>query len=146
MHDGYESITSYRKRHNPDYSNGGRALKVTGWGKSTVNAILKNEVYLGWVIGNRSVEGQNNNGYRIMLDREQWIIRKGCHEAIISQEIWDKVREHIGVNGKRNAMGPIRKHELIRCAYCGGVLVKKGRHYYCVNGKVSRTKGCSLIR
>ncbi len=96
--------------------------------RSTIHAMLKNPLYVG---------------------RFEWngVLYDGCHEAIISWGLWEKVQEVLGSRGPSS--GSMQKHffvlgGLVRCAVCraedpddmGYVLVpqrqkKKYVYYHC---------------
>ena len=88
----------------------------------TVKYILQNPFYTGMVRWNR----QNHNEHTIK-DESEWIISKGQHEAIISQEVFDLVQEQIVKRSrpyKAHSTGSI-KHWLsgmVKCSSCGSSL------------------------
>ncbi|WP_172198095.1 recombinase family protein [Saccharibacillus qingshengii] len=67
------------------------------WAPSTVLSILQNEAYLGQRVWNKKSEV---GGYKNA--KEEWIISKGCHPAIINEDIWVICQEKI--NARRPGM------------------------------------------
>lgn len=63
------------------------------WGQITIAQILKNVVYIGHMqqLITTSVSYKNHKRYK--KDPSEWVIVYNTHEPIISQELWDKVRE-----------------------------------------------------
>lgn len=69
-----------------------RFSAVTTWHKSTVKRILTNEVYIGNLVGGKSMRSVLNN--RLNNDL---VIIKDNHKAIISKELFFKVNEKLSV-------------------------------------------------
>ena len=63
------------------------------WGQITISAMLKNMVYIGHMPQLRSTSISYKNHKRYNKDKSEWTIVYNTHEPIISQELWDKVRE-----------------------------------------------------
>lgn len=88
----------------------------------TVDYILKNTVYKGYTRWNP----YNKQNYRRQSD-ENTIIRKGKHEAIINESIFDMVQEQLKVNAVsfKTHRDIKRRHWLsgiIKCGSCGATL------------------------
>lgn len=108
------------------------------WSFPTINAILKNPIYLGHMAQLRYGSVSYKNHKRFARDESEWIIIKNTHEPIISQELWDKVREieKSVSKGKRTKEG--HTHPLsgfLFCADCGGKMKlivnrKNDKSYY----------------
>lgn len=77
------------------------------WSRETVKQILHNYTYLGHLVQlcTRTVSYKNHKV--IKNDDEDMIVVKNTHEAIVSQELWDRVREmeQSVSQGKRNSSG-----------------------------------------
>jgi len=118
------------------------------WSNVSIYRILINETYLGKIISNK----QKGDGHIIKkssaddfkrLPKDQWIIVENCHEAIISQENFDKIQIIIS---KRNLVPVAQRADkaeftgILKCACCGHTMqVQKKK-----DGK-SIIKGCSYI-
>ena len=93
------------------------------WAFCAVNSILRNPTYLGHMAQQRwgSVSYKNHKRYK--KDESEWIVVKNTHEPIITQELWDKVREveKSVSQGRKTKRG--YTHLLsgfLFCADCGG--------------------------
>ncbi len=91
------------------------------WNKSTVTKILTLQEYCGDVLNFKTYSKSYKNKRRLDNDRENWVVFKDVHEAIIPRATWEKVQENRGRIRKR------RTHEgeknmfsgLLVCADCG---------------------------
>ena len=104
------------------------------WTRETLSAILRREEYLGHTVNLRTRTKSYKDKRTIDLPREDWLIFKNTHEAIIDQETFDivqKMRSHKRSNQRyKNRLG----HEnlfagLVFCGTCGR------KHYFCPQEK-----------
>ena len=104
------------------------------WTRETLSAILGREEYLGHTVNLRTRTKSYKEKRTIDLPRENWLIFKNTHEAIIDQETFDivqKMRNHKRSNQwYKNRAG----HEnlfagLVFCGTCGR------KHYFCPQEK-----------
>jgi DNA invertase Pin-like site-specific DNA recombinase len=131
---------------------GGRATKVRArgqpcglWNRNGVRAILKNRRYTGaltWNCRSRGkyyalqggAVGRREAGPDVFNGQEDWVVRPDTHEAIISQELFERAQERRRANqGGRPSIGTFLFSGLVTCSHCGRRLsgaTKKGRHYY----------------
>ena len=63
------------------------------WSSSIVLRILGNPIYIGTLALMKTTTVSYKNHKRIRKDSSEWLMRENNHEPIISQELWDKVRE-----------------------------------------------------
>ena len=112
------------------------------WGFCAVNSILRNPTYLGHMAQQRwgSVSYKNHKRYK--KDESEWIVVKNTHEPIITQELWDKVREveksvAQGRKTKRGYTHPLSG--FLFCADCGG---KMKLNYINQDGKLYFNFNC----
>lgn len=113
----------------------GRRDNVGMWSFCAVNSILQNPTYLGHMVQQRDSSISYKNHKRYTKDESEWIIVRNTHEAIITQELWDKVREveKSVAQGRKTKKG--YTHPLsgfMFCADCGGKMkmisfVRKGK-------------------
>ena len=96
---------------------------VTGlWCRTTVRQILKNPIYIGTLAQLRSTTVSYKNHKVIRKNKEDWIVVEHNHEPIISQELWDKVREYDDSvhKGKRDSSGNVALFSgMLYCQDCG---------------------------
>ncbi|MDE7364692.1 MAG: recombinase family protein [Ruminococcus sp.] len=92
------------------------------WGAYSVKLILNNPIYIGTLAQHRSTSVSYKNHKRVFYDPSEWIVVENNHEPIITQELWDKVREiEASVSrGKRNKKGDLAPLSgLLYCDSCG---------------------------
>lgn len=122
----------------------GRKENFGLWSFCAVNSILKNPTYLGNMAQQRYSSISYKNHKRYIKDESEWIVVENTHEAIISRELWDKVREveksvSQGKKTKRGYTHPLSG--FLYCADCGGkmklnYIKRKGEicyHFNCGN-------------
>ncbi|MDO5788139.1 MAG: recombinase family protein, partial [Fusobacterium sp.] len=88
------------------------------WGSKQVKRILTNPTYKGYIrYGTRSNRKKNN--------REAFIV-KGWHEAIITEDKWEKVQEmYKKLNRKPSETKPTLLGGLLKCKECGNNYIRK---------------------
>ncbi|MCT4509517.1 MAG: recombinase family protein [Tepidibacter sp.] len=134
---------------------GYKTSRGNSFGVMGVKGILKNPVYIGKIRFNRFVDWANK---RRKGKNEDYILVEGNHEAIIDEEIWNKVQELYNLKSKkpaRNFDGSYPLTGLLRCPVCGIGMVcgrttnklKDGtkkviKYYYCGNFKNKGSAVC----
>jgi len=118
-----EGIASPSKYCMEKYGIVGKRNNYGLWSVCPINSILKNPTYLGHMAQQRYSSISYKNHKRYIRDESEWVVVKNTHDAIISQELWDKVREveKSVSQGKRTKRG--YTHPLsgfLYCADCGG--------------------------
>lgn len=88
-----ENISSPEKYANEKYGHKMRADCMGLWAQMAVVRILQNMVYLGHLPQLRTTSVSYKNHKKYTKDKSEWAIVYNHHEPIISQELWDKVRE-----------------------------------------------------
>ena len=92
------------------------------WSCGTVKQVLNNPIYLGHLVQMRTTNISYKNKKVVKRDPEDMIWVYNTHEAIVSQELWDKCREmEASVSqGKKNRTGFVNPLSgLVYCADCG---------------------------
>lgn len=92
------------------------------WSPESVRQMLHNYTYLGHLVQLRTTTVSYKNHKTIKRDEEDMIVVKNTHEPIVSQELWDRVREmeQSVSQGKRNSDGYVANLSgLIYCQDCG---------------------------
>ena len=92
------------------------------WGQITIASMLKNIVYIGHMPQLMSTSVSYKNHKRFKKDQSEWVVVHNTHPPIISQELWDRVREREKsvAQGRKTATG--YTHPLsgfLYCADCG---------------------------
>ena len=92
------------------------------WTQVQIRQILDNPIYLGKLAMMRVTSVSYKNHKKVRKDPSEWVITENTHEPIISQELWDKVREveKAVSHGKRDGSGVTRPLSgLLFCPDCG---------------------------
>ena len=92
------------------------------WSGATVKNILRNRIYLGQLAQLRRTTVSHKNHKVVYKDESDWVIIENNHEPIVTQELWDKVREveNSVSNGKPMKTGYVDPLcGLMFCADCG---------------------------
>ena len=92
------------------------------WSCGTVKQVLQNPIYLGHLVQMRTTNISYKNKKIVKRDPEDMIWTYNTHEAIVSQELWDKCREmEASVSqGKKDRTGFVNPLSgLVYCADCG---------------------------
>lgn len=91
------------------------------WTQSTIEKILKDEVYIGTLVQGKSHPISHKNKKRKKVPKEDWIRTYEAHEPIISAELWEKVQTRIKsrVRSSRitQTLSPLSGK--VKCAVCG---------------------------
>lgn len=99
------------------------------WSPETVRQILHNYTYLGHLVQLRTRTVSYKNHKVIKNDEDDMIVVRNTHEPIVSQELWDRVREmeQSVSQGKRNSSGYVANLSgLICCQDCGNKSALRG--------------------
>lgn len=130
--EGVPCPSEYKRLSGENYANSNRLEKTFYWTYSTINMILKNEMYIGNMVQGKTK--RHMKGKAKTLDPDQWIRVKGTHEPIISNEVWEKAQillKRRTRNLDLNSNTSIFAGYLV-CGDCGRAMTKK--YSYC-NGK-----------
>lgn len=98
------------------------------WSASTVSNILKNEMYLGHLIQGRKKMVSYKIHKQIDVPKEDWIVVKNAHEAIIDEETFKKAQDIMNrdTRVKNDGTGEVSKFAgYIKCADCGRAMQRK---------------------
>lgn len=127
-------------------------FKNSKWYMPTVRRILQDEIYLGWMVSGKFRSTYHSTGKKGSqpVPREEWIITKGTHESIVTEELFNKVQEYFmrmkeehgqtAVYNSKSKKASIFKGHL-RCGECGQAMFLRNKHGH---GKVSAWYYCAL--
>ena len=99
------------------------------WQAQTVKAILRNEVYLGHMVQNKTGNVSYKVHRQINKPENEWIRVESTHEPLVSQQVWDLVRtiEKQNTRNRTQANGETSLFSgLLRCMDCGSLM----RYYH----------------
>lgn len=127
-------------------ANGERYRSPSGqtmrWSISTINEILKSDVYIGNMTQNKRRTVSYKDHRIIEAERDYWITVEGTHEPIISKEDFDKVQQILAEQAtQKRRMGHHSKSKqtnVMKCGHCGRSLnivqrSKSAKSVYCTN-------------
>ena len=91
------------------------------WNGSTIITILSRQEYCGDLINFKTYSKSYKNKKRLENDRENWVIFKDAHEAIIPRELWERVQQkRAGIRKRQTNKGEHNMFSgLLVCADCG---------------------------
>lgn len=91
------------------------------WNSSTITKILSLQEYCGDILNFKTYSKSYKNKRRLENDRENWVIFKDAHEAIVERSIFEQVQEKRGKIRKRRTNEGERSlfSGLLVCADCG---------------------------
>lgn len=127
-------------------------FKNSKWYMQTVRRILQDEIYLGWMVSGKFRSTYHSTGKKGSqpVPREEWIITKGTHEPIVTEELFNKVQEYFvrmkeehgqaAVYNSKSKKASIFKGHL-RCGECGQAMFLRNKHSH---GKVTAWYYCAL--
>lgn len=128
------------------------------WGISTINQILKNEIYIGNLIQRKFDKVNYKSKKKVKLGKEEWIVVENFVEPLISKEDFETVQKM----KRRNIGNCHKKYDyllkgLVVCGDCEKVMTVRRRKYkrkdkeesydtyYCCSNNVRYRNGvCSL--
>jgi DNA invertase Pin-like site-specific DNA recombinase len=91
------------------------------WHEASILAILRNPVYTGNIVYRRKVKKSYKSARPHMTPPSEWIIVPNMHEAIVSQETYDRAQESLKNHPRFMKTGVIDMFSgLVWCADCGG--------------------------
>ena len=126
-------------------------LRPYSWSGNTVRGILSNQVYLGNMVHYRAKQRSFKDKRRDMLPKDEWVIVKNTHEALIDEQTFQTVQQRVNVKQPFTARNPDNIYRgLIYCGECGGRLAfnrkssrdSKGR-FTCAQNRRYGGKMCS---
>ena len=133
------------------HSSGG--VKRNAWALTTVNSILKDEVYIGNLVQGKYKSVSYRTKKLAPADESEWTVIEGTHEAIIPDEIFTIVHDRFA---RHTRVAPSRQTSyllsgFVKCAHCGGRMNRNVSHgvarFRCVTRIYSPEKcQCPSIR
>lgn len=115
------------------------------WSPSTINSILRNPIYIGDIVYGK-YERDHVGGRNILKPRSEWKVYHNHHEAIVEQEIFNRVQMRFGKNTRLPQIK--ERSPLIGIAVCShckrNLRYKNGKNPYfvCPTRHMSLMKEC----
>ena len=110
----------------------------THWCASTVKRIVENRHYLGSTYTNKTRTSLLTNEKNTLLDKSQWKEHENTHEALISEEVFDKVQKIIKMKQEnavpkkdvsKLATQGKQENKYVGMLFCGECGAKMSRRY-----------------
>ena len=98
------------------------------WNDVTIKSVLRNEVYLGHMVQNKTGTVSYKNHKQIAKPEEEWIKVENTHEALVSQETWAFVQslDNHPARNRSGKSGVVHLYaSVLHCMDCGATM----RHY-----------------
>lgn len=130
--EGIPCPSEYKKKQGMNYHNCNRLDTTSYWTYSTIRNILKNELYIGNMVQNKSFR-QMCKKSAVSLPKEQWIVVENTHEPIIDKDTWNKVQDLLRRNTRQTGLTE-NIHMFagfLKCGDCGRAMVKIMRGGVC---------------
>lgn len=123
--------------------------KFGKWTAEGVKSILQNPVYAGCLAQHKHSVISYKVKVLKAVPKENWIIVEGCHEAIVSKEVFDQVQRLMKVRNVPYPSSPKKDHLLVGLLYCKDcghrmtfTKTQKGE-WYCICANYKRFKSCT---
>lgn len=138
--EGIVCPSEYKSLNGENYRNSNRLNSTSYWTYSTINRILHNEMYCGNMVQGKTI--QHMHGKARARDKDDWIIVKGTHEAIIDDDTWNKTQSLLKCRTRNLDLTANTSifAGFLKCGECGRALCKKNRKH---NGKRYSEYHCS---
>lgn len=114
------------------------------WTVTTIGDMLKNEVYLGKTVWNKT---RKSGAESVKNDRSAWIITEGTHEPLVSQKLFDTANAKAFTHKKKSVPAGRKTQPVLFCPYCGRrlTLTSRGNAYRCGQVAISGIAECRTI-
>jgi len=124
--------SEYKKLNGENYTNCNRLEKTSYWTYSTINNMLKNQMYIRNMVQGKTQ--RRMKGKPKPLSPDKWIVVKDTHEAIIDKDTWNKAQmlltrrtRNLDLNSNMSIFAGF-----LVCGDCGRAMAKKN---YVVKGQ-----------
>lgn len=123
--EGIECPSTYKRSNGENYTNPNK-IESTKWTYSTVDSMLKREIYTGKMVQGTKKNVLFSNGKQESIAREDYIVVPDTHEAIIDEDTWETAQKLL----KQRYVEPDLVTNMnvfaghLRCADCGQTMAK----------------------
>lgn len=144
--------TKYKRLKGLSYNHSGDS-EAGLWSDQTVRRILKNEIYIGTMVQNKTTKLSYKLKESVALPEDKWIRVENTHEAIIDREEFDKAQELLRMRCRASSSSIEESifAGLIKCGCCKKAMSKKVNkasygtysYYRCVSNTKAGKRICS---
>lgn len=105
-------------------------VKHNAWALTSVNSILKDEVYIGNLVQGKRRSASYRTKNMVPAEESAWTVVEGTHEAIISDEMFSAVHQRLARHprARRDLQTSYPLSGFVRCARCGGRMNRNVSH------------------
>lgn len=99
------------------------------WSRSQVSNILKNQTYIGSVVGGKFQKVSHKVDKIKHIKTEEHVVVNNKHQALIDEDLWNKAQEKLAKYKfvkKAETNHPLKKY--VYCAECGAKATYRSRH------------------
>lgn len=123
---GIDSPLIYKEKSGLNFNGGFRPIKGGKWSVNSINRIIRNRVYIGYMEQGKRIKLNYKSEKEICVSPNDWVIVKNCHEKIVSKEIFNIANNLLDrdVWQARNK-NPDIFAGLIFCKDCGSPLIRR---------------------
>ncbi len=120
------------------------------WTDSAIIRVVRDERYLGKVIFGKRYYDIIGQKHSVKVSKKDWIITEHTHEAIVTQEEFDRAQAALKEYVERDvpsAYRPLRKK--VRCGICGLAMSRvdaKSPHFICRTSKWTDASPCAEVQ
>ena len=117
------------------------------WTITTIGDMLKNEVYLGRTVWNKTRQSAVGSKRQVKNDRSEWIIMEGTHESLVTKELFDMANAKAFTHEKKNVPKGRKAQPILFCPHCGRRLTPTswGNAYRCGEAATSGIAECRAL-
>lgn len=143
--EGVLSPAEYNRFKNHDPEKDGAFVRKRYWCQTYIRTMLQNEMFIGSMVQGRHYTPSYRTKKRVKNDREDWIVVKGMHEPIISEELFEQAQKALHsrkIQPRKDSphhVDPDVFSGLFRCEACGTAMRKhrthNGKYIYYVCGR-----------
>ena len=143
--EGVLSPAEYNRFKNHDPEKDGAFVRKRYWCQTYIRTMLQNEMFIGSMVQGRQYTPSYRTKKRVKNDREDWIVVKGMHEPIISEELFEQAQKALHsrkIQPRKDSphhVDPDVFSGLFRCEACGTAMRKhrthNGKYIYYVCGR-----------
>lgn len=135
--------SEYKKQSGMNYRNSNRNNLTNYWTYSTIHRILKNEIYVGTMVQNKTK--RRMKGKAIHRPEDEWIKVPNTHEGIIDKELFERVQKLLSKNTRQIDFEQNVSifAGFLKCADCKRAMAKnvRGKVNYFICGSYKRYGG-----
>lgn len=126
-----DSPSEYKRKNGSQYKCGNKIPTTTYWTPDTVNRILADEKYTGMMVQHKKRTVNFKAKEMESVSPDEWIKVPDKHEAIISREMFNAVRQlHRDISKNKNKNSNTSMFAgILKCGDCGHALIKNTEKY-----------------